>query len=483
LTHKFLKLRHRHFLTRQNTLRLRYVSLFAFACFAIVAGVVIPQTSSLALQGVWEPDTVSDVAVAADIEREPVPLGQPEMMAIQNKVSSAMRLAPSALKKAEKSPYMKVVIESGDTVAGVLQNAGLSGRESYFAVKALSEHFNPRHVKKGQEIGLHFAQDPESGEMVFDKMAFILSPVKSIVVEKEGEDVDYVASLDEKELKRRTYGRYAEIETSLYGSAARASIPSPIIAEMIRIYSWDIDFQRDIRRGDRVEVLYESFETEDGAYSKNGDILYASLHMGGKELPIYRFEMDDGRIDYFEPDGTSIRKTLMKTPVDGARISSGYGMRKHPILGYNKMHKGVDFAAPTGTPIYAAGDGVIEARGRKGAYGHYVRIRHNSKLKTAYAHLSRYKKGLKVGSRVEQGDVIGYVGSTGRSTGPHLHYEVLVHGRQVNPRSVDLPTGEILTGEQLRRFKSLRQSLDRDYAAMTKPERFAFLRQSSDDES
>ena len=390
---------------------------------------------------------------------------------LKARISDSMRSAPSIIKKAEKNPYRKVSVGSGDTIAGVLQDAGVSGSDAFYAVKALEKHFDPRRVRSGQKLGVHF-KELDDGSLGFDKLSMKVSPVKEIVVTKNG-DEDFSSDLKEKELERKVYGRMAKIETSLYGSAARADIPSPVIAEMIRIYSWNVDFQRDVRRGDKVEVLYEAFETEDGDFAKYGKILYANLNTGGRETPIYRFEMDNGRVDYFEPDGTSVRKTLMKTPVDGARISSGFGMRRHPILGYNKMHKGMDFAAPTGTPIYAAGDGVVEHAGRKGAYGNYIRLRHNSKLKTAYAHLSKFKKGLRAGKAVKQGDVIGYVGSTGRSTGPHLHYEVLVNGTQVNPRSVKLPTGETLTGQQLSRFKTLVRDLDDQYASLTKRFKFA----------
>ncbi|MGH1398422.1 MAG: peptidoglycan DD-metalloendopeptidase family protein [Alphaproteobacteria bacterium] len=461
--HKFLKLRHRYVFTRANSLRLRYM----VGGFAAVCALGVTAHAALTPDYADMPIVPLEAPVAVDMAEN---AGLPENL--QDKISGAMRLAPGLLKKAEKPPYETVEIKSGQTIAGVLQKGGLSGRDAFFAVKALTKHFDPRRVKAGQKMTLHYT-DP-NGARDFEKMVFTLSPVKEIIVARNDAG-DFVADLNEKELQKRTYGRFAEIETSLYGSAARADIPSPVIAEMIRIYSWDVDFQRDIRQGDKVKVLYEAFETEDGSYSKNGNILYASLEIGGKEVPIYRFEMADGRIDYFEPNGTSIRKTLMKTPVDGARISSGFGMRKHPVLGYNKMHKGMDFAAPTGTPIYAAGDGVVEFVGRKGGYGNYIRVRHNSKLKTAYAHLHKFKKGMRNGRRVEQGDVIGYVGTTGRSTGPHLHYEVHVNGKQVNPRSVDLPTGEILQGEQLRRFKSARKNFDQEYAALTRGHKFALF--------
>ena len=390
---------------------------------------------------------------------------------LKARISDSMRTAPAIIKKAKDVPYRNLSVGKGDTIAGVLKEAGISNNDAFYAVKAIGEHFDLRRVRSGQKLDVHF-KALRDGSMGFDRLSMKLSPVKEIVVSKKSEN-KFTSEVLEKELERKVYGRMAKIETSLYGSAARADIPAQIIAEMIRIYSWNVDFQRDVRRGDKVEVLYEAFETDDGDFAKYGKILYANLNTGGREKPIYRFEMDNGRIDYFEPDGTSVRKTLMKTPVDGARISSGFGMRRHPILGYNKMHKGVDFAAPTGTPIYAAGDGVVEVAGRKGAYGNYMRIRHNSKLKTAYAHMSKFKKGMRAGKTVKQGDVIAYVGSTGRSTGPHLHYEVLVNGVQVNPRSVDLPTGEILTGQQLNRFKSFIRGIDSQYASLTKRFKFA----------
>ena len=357
----------------------------------------------------------------------------------------------------------RLVVEAGDTITGVLQKAGIGASEAYNAVDAMEEHYDPRKIKPGTGVKIRFGKSDENG-LQFASMEVEVDPTQLVLVSKrEGE---YEAEFMKRQLVQKFDAKMAEIETSLYGSAARVGIPSAIIAEAIRSYSWNVDFQRQIRTGDHIKVLYEYFETPDGRFVKYGKIIYATLSVGGTDLPIYRYEMRNGDIDYFDPKGRSIRKALMKTPVDGARLSSGYGMRKHPILGYNKMHKGVDFAAPTGTPIYAAGDGVIERRGTFGAYGKYIRIRHNSALKTAYAHLHKYAKGVAVGKRVKQGDVIGYVGSTGRSTGPHLHYEVIENGRQVNPRKVDLPTGEILKGNELKRFKSKKINLDQQYAAL-----------------
>ena len=466
-----LRFRERYVFTRNKRLRLRYsAGAVSVALVALIVG--MHSNNSDAVPGIALDEGVVELA-SADIDAGAEDtVGQAFISdALRARISDTMRSAPSIIKKADKVPYKRVSVGSGQTIAGVLQDAGVSGSDAYYAVKALSKHFDPRKVKSGQKLEVHF-KELDDGSRGFDRLSMKVSAVKKIEVQKEGNE-EFVAELEEQELERKLYGGYATIQTSLYGSAARADIPSPIIAEMIRIYSWNVDFQRDIRRGDKVKILYEAYENEDGDFAKYGNILFASLDSGGREKPVYRFEMDNGDVDYFEPDGTSVRKTLMKTPVDGARISSNFGMRKHPILGYNKMHKGMDFAAPTGTPIYAAGDGVVEYAGRKGAYGNYMRIRHNSKLKTAYAHMSKFKRGMKQGTKVKQGEVIAYVGSTGRSTGPHLHYEVHLNGTQVDPRSVKLPTGETLLGKQLSRFKTFIRGIDQQYASLTRGLKFA----------
>lgn len=310
------------------------------------------------------------------------------------------------------------VIKSGQTIAGILQNAGVSGGEAYKIVEAMSEYIDVRKIRAGQSFKARFepeASDEDGSEsMVLAEMVMDIDPLKSVSISKFGED--FSAELKEKEVVSKIYAGAAEIQTSLYGSAARSGIPSQAIAKMIRMYSWSVDFQRDIRRDDRIELMYEVMETEDGEPVKYGEIQYANLTVGGVDMPLYRFEGKNGEVGYYDHNGRSIKKTLMKTPVDGARMSSGYGMRKHPILGYGKMHKGVDFAAPVGTPVYAAGDGVLERVGRNGGYGNYIRLRHNSTLKTAYAHLHKFAPGISAGKRVKQGQVIAYIGSTGRST-------------------------------------------------------------------
>ncbi|HYE49076.1 MAG TPA: M23 family metallopeptidase, partial [Azospirillaceae bacterium] len=267
----------------------------------------------------------------------------------------------------------------------------------------------------------------------------------------------------EKPLERRLVAARGTISSSLFEAGSDAGVPYPVLAALMRTYSHDVDFQRELQPGDEFEILYERFVTEDGEFARDGEIHYASLKLSGKRLPLYRHEDADGSVDYFNAKGESIRKALLKTPVDGFRLSSGFGMRRHPVLGYSKMHKGADFAAPAGTPIYAAGNGVVEEAGPKGSYGNYVRIRHNGEISTAYAHMSRFGKSIRRGVRVSQGDVIGYVGSTGRSTGAHLHYEVLKGSKQVNPVSVTMPAGRTLAGRDLKEFQARMAKLDREF--------------------
>ena len=225
-----------------------------------------------------------------------------------------------------------------------------------------------------------------------------------------------------------------------------------------------MDFQRDIQRGDHFELLFEIFYNKRGEIAKYGEIQFAKLRVRETELPLYRFVMFDSNADYFNRDGHSVRKALMKTPIDGARLTSRFGRRKHPILGYRKMHRGIDFGAPRGTPVMAAGNGIVEVAGWNGHYGRYLRIRHNSRYKTAYAHLSKFRRGVRKGKRVLQGQVIAYVGSTGRSTGPHLHYEILVNNKRINPLRLKLPSGKKLKGSELIQFLRVRDQASQNYA-------------------
>lgn len=350
----------------------------------------------------------------------------------------------------------KVIVGKGDTLMGLLINrAGVGRDEAYQAVTALSKVYNPRDIVAGREITVFFHKDPMVTDAKFSGVRIEKDVVNAVTVNRD-DSGNYTASKVEKSVHSEMRGYRGTINNSLYVDAKAAGVPDSVILELIKMYSWNVDFQREIHSGDKFEVMFEQFATEDGdVVAGKGEISYAKLTLAGESMPFYRFKDNGGIVDYYDDKGMSAKKPLMKTPVDGARLSSGFGSRRHPVLGYTKMHKGVDFAAPRGTPIYAAGDGTIAKIGPFSSYGNYVRIKHRQGLETAYAHMSRFKPGLRGGSRVKQGDVIGYIGTTGRSTGPHLHYEVMVSGNQVNPMSVKLPTGRALKGRELQNFKGM----------------------------
>jgi len=450
-----LHLRNRYVLTRGNQLRLRYVALIAIFLSTIFSAVTLVSQNSNALSR-------SSIAVA---ELSPA-IGTEAIVGdvIDGNFYEELSLASvSHVVPEEPLPLdREVTIKPGDALGLVMEKQGIGNAEAAVVINAMKDHYDPRRLKAGQKIQMHF-DESDNNRQKFREMKIELNPIKTLVVARAGDE--FKAKVDEKKVEKRIKAKQAQVKVSLYGSAAQAGIPQSVIANAIHIFSWNIDFQRDIRPKDTLEIMYESYETESGYVAKTGNILYAKLTTGGREIPLYRFAMADGRVDYFQPDGLSIKRTLMKTPINGARMSSGYGKRRHPVLGYTKMHKGVDFAAPTGTPIFAAGDGVIEKAGWFSSYGKYVRIRHNSKLKTAYAHMNKIRPSVKIGSRVTQGQIIGYVGTTGRSTGPHLHYEVLSNGRQVNPRSVNLPVGEELEGKNKSNFKEVVRKRRQQFAS------------------
>ncbi len=363
------------------------------------------------------------------------------------------------------SPYKRTFyISQGDTMSGVLAKAGLKRAEVTKTIRALSKYYDPSRIRKGDAITLTFKPNSAT-EMPGRFLGLSMSPeFKRRITVVRTKDGSFGASDKERNLSLGFASAEGNIRRSLFADGKRAGIPVPVIARLIRAYSWDVDFQRDIRAGDGFKVMYERYFDETGELVHNGRIIYAQLTLSGKTLSIYSYKPKNGSRDYFDEKGQTARKALMRTPIDGARLSSGFGRRRHPILGYVKQHRGLDFAAPRGTPIYAAGDGTIEVAGRNGGYGNYVKIRHNSEYSTAYAHMSRIK--TRKGRRVRQGQVIGYVGTTGRSTGPHLHYEILRSGRRVNPLRIKMPSGRKLKGRELARFIETRTSIDRDYAKL-----------------
>lgn len=357
------------------------------------------------------------------------------------------------------------IVRPGDTLVGFLTKNGVSTAEAYRVVDAFREVHSPKAVKAGEKFAFDLAR-AEDGTSKLISLDYSPTITESIRIKRAG-DEGFKAEKFKKELDYEDMALSFTIQNSMFGSAALAGVPDPVIMDLIRIYSWKVDFQRDVRSGDTIKVFYQAEMTEDGVPTNNFKIYFASMTLSGVDMPIYRFE-DEGEVDFFTADGRSVRQGLLKTPLAFGRISSGYGHRKHPILGYTKMHKGVDFAAPTGTPIYAAADGTVDKKYYSSSYGNYVSIRHAGGIKTAYAHMKSFAKGMGQGKRVKQGDVIGYVGSTGRSTGPHLHYEVLKNGAHVNPKAVDLPTQNELKGKKLAAFKDYKTKVARDFESQLK---------------
>lgn len=378
-----------------------------------------------------------------------------------------LALAPVAPPKPTPPPVVEqtLKIKRGDTLMAVLVNAGVDRKEAHSSIEALREVWDPRKLRPGDEITVTFDSAAPEGNEVFKGFSFEPQPALRVGAVRET-DGAFAPAEEKATVHTQAYRAEGTINASLFQNGVEAGIPVAVLVELISAFSYDVDFQRDIQPGDSFEVMFERETTEDGRTVRVGNVHYAALTLSGERHEIYRYEDTTGDVDYYDPNGHSVRKALLRTPVNGARLSSGFGMRRHPVLGYSKMHKGVDFAAPTGTPIYAAGDGVIAKAGPFSSYGNYVRIRHNSEYATAYAHMQRIAKGMTPGTRVKQGDIIGYVGSTGRSTGPHLHYEILKNGTQVNPQKVRFPTGRILEGTELARFQKAISQTRTVYASL-----------------
>ncbi len=358
------------------------------------------------------------------------------------------------------------VVEPGDSLLDHLTDFGITADAAQAMATAVELVYPAKSLTDAQDFSVTIDHRPDFyGQFVPypTRLSFAPADGEEIVVEADHRG-RYVARIEtdgdaRARLASLPYQRVkARIASSLYSTAKNEGVPEPVIAEVMRVHSFEVDFQREIKEGDSFDLFFG--EPLDGK-SKRKVLLYSALSLNDTLHGYYRFTTpDDGTTDYYDENGKSVRKALMRTPISGARITSGFGLRKHPILGYNKMHAGVDFAAARGTPIKAAGDGVIEIAGRVGSYGNYVRIRHPNSYKTAYAHMQRVARGITPGTKVRQGQVIGYVGTTGRSTGPHLHYEVLVDDKRVNPLKIQLADGRKLKGEMLAKFKAHKARID-----------------------
>lgn len=363
--------------------------------------------------------------------------------------SEATEAEPESEILATGEKKRSVMMRQGDTLSVLLGREGVDSAVSAAIFESMRPVYKPSRLRAGMKLSMLFdAADATR----LKELRIPVSVREELVIEEESEK-RYRTSMREVPLVTRQNYSQATINSSLYEAADQAGIPSSVMGNMVEAYSYDVDFQREIKQGDRFEVYYESEHHPNGKHAGTGNLLFANLVLRGNDNPIYFFKSADGNTGFYTPDGSSLRKALLKTPIPGARMSSGFGMRRHPILGYSKMHRGIDFAAGTGTPIYAAGDGKVAYAGRRGGYGNYVQLKHNSTYSTAYAHMSRFARGIRSGKWVKQGTIIGYVGTTGRSTGPHLHYEIMKYGKQINPKNVKFSSGPKLAGNDLTRFK------------------------------
>ena len=355
------------------------------------------------------------------------------------------------------SPYEEIsyTIKNNDTIEKILKNYNIKSAD----IKKISTELKKKklsNIYSGRKLSLIYKKK-ENQTKTEVNLVYPISNTSSIEIRKS-KDI-FVVKENILQLYKKEVVVKSIIKNNLYSSAVNVGIEPNIIVEFARIFGFEVDFQRDIRKGDWFEILYEKFEDDNNKVRDTGKIIYASMYINGEEINLYNFK--DGKIEeYFDIRGKSITKSLMKTPINGARLSSSYGMRKHPILGYNKMHRGTDFAASSGTPIMASGSGTVTRARWCGGGGNCVKIKHNSTYETIYAHMKSFAKGIKEGRKVRQGQIIGYVGSTGMSTGPHLHYEVVVNGKKVNSQRLKLPSGKILKNKAREKFELERIKID-----------------------
>jgi len=362
------------------------------------------------------------------------------------------------------SPYKEYsyIVENNDTIEKILKKHNVTTDDinniaSAVVRKKLTNIFAGTEVK--------FVIKEESGNKKIVSLFYPINAITSVEIKRNKNN--FIISENTLKLEKKEIISSNTIKNNLYSSAVEAGIEPNIIVEFANIFGFEVDFQRDIRVGDKFEVHYERFVDENGIVKNTGKIIYASMFVNNRELSLYNFKFKN-KEGYYDVDGKSVIKTLMKTPINGARLSSSFGMRKHPILGFNKLHQGTDFAAPRGTPIMASGSGVITRAQKYKGYGNYVSIRHNSTYVTAYGHMSKFGRGIRKGVRVTQGQTIGYVGSTGMSTGPHLHYEVISNGKRINSQRLKLPTGKVLNNEARNRFEIERIKIDVKIASLRK---------------
>ena len=374
--------------------------------------------------------------------------------------SESIKLIKDFFLKKIKSPFTNInyEIKKGDTIGKILKKLNIKNSEIQKIINEYNKYGKPNQLLVGNKIDLVIEEKISEDKKSISSFFIPITKSTSIEIKKNESN-----KLESKKIITKLYKRtvVAEntIKNNLYSSAIKAKINPEAIIEFARIFGFEIDFQRDIRKNDYFRIVFEKYLDETGEFIKSGSILYAHMTVNGREITLYKFG-NDKDYGYFDVNGKSVEKALMKTPINGARLSSSYGMRKHPILGFNKMHKGTDFAAPIGTPIMASGSGTVTRAKWCGGGGNCVKIKHNSTYTTVYAHLKSFAAGIKAGKKVKQGQIIGYVGSTGMSTGPHLHYEVIVNGKHVNSQTLKLPSGKTLKDNERKKFEVHRIKTD-----------------------
>ena len=360
----------------------------------------------------------------------------------------------------DEPEVLPVKLRSGETLEAAVIRAGVAPVEAAKAAQLLKASFDPSDVEPGFRFEAAVAslrgQDKAGRLMALELRP---SPARKIKLARTPDHDFAVSDLEEKIVEEPGVVE-GEVRGSLYSSARQAGVGGATLKEVVKAFASKLDFQRDVKGGDNFRLVFDQKRTESGEVIETGDLLYAEVEAKGKTTRFYRFERANGKVEWLDETAQNLKTALLRSPVDGARMSSGFGMRRHPILGYHKMHQGIDFAAGTGTPVMAAGDGTVVEIRRWGGYGNWLRIRHSGGYESGYAHLSKYASGLSVGDRVSQGQVVAYVGSTGRSTGPHLHHEIWLKGQRVDPKGAKIPSGGGLSGTELAQFKAQKKKVD-----------------------
>jgi murein DD-endopeptidase MepM/ murein hydrolase activator NlpD len=352
---------------------------------------------------------------------------------------------------------VELKVRNGDSIQRILYDQKISPSEVNNVLNALRREYNFGTLRNDQKIYLIVKRE-KNGNFV-SRLTVNIDNITSVHVFLNKDNV-YETKRVTKILTKKNHLVETTIDRGIYRTAKQSGIENSIVAQFARLYGFEVDFQRDLKKNDKIKIFYERYLDDDGVSQRTGNIIYSEIANVERHIVLYRYEYPNGSIAYFTPEGKSIEKSLMRTPINGAKLSSRYGFRIHPILGYNQMHQGTDFAAPIGTPVMASGAGTVEYSGWKGGYGKFISIRHSPVYQTNYAHLQDYAKGIRRGAKVQQGQVIGYLGSTGSSTGPHLHYEVVVNGRKENSQTLKLPSAAPLEGNNKNFFEIQKRNID-----------------------